>query len=334
MLKDEYNGKVSVIICTYKGSKFLARAIQSVLGQTYDKIELIVVDDNVIGTKDGLETQEVIKGFSGKLVYLQHKTNKNGAAARNTGLKKATGNYICFLDDDDMMLPERISSCVEKLRLSSKCDAVFTDVLCADQNLFPTYKVTVREEGNCYRQVLLNQMFFGTGSNLFFTRKVYETIGLFDESFLRYQDLEYILRFYRLYESTFVPEIYLIKSKNNTDNSLNYEKLKNMNRKFEEKFLDEIESLGYKEKKYFYDVRKKNLYIASLLEPGNKYINKNWIKLSIKDLFLVLLNKSRINNTVLFGFVNKLRIKIKAKKLEKDLPLKVQYFLENNRLKL
>ena len=102
---------VSVIITTYKRAEFLERAIDSVLNQSYKDIEIIVVDDNGLNSPYSIYTQNVMKKYSSndKIKYIQHKTNKNGAAARNTGIQASVGEYITFLDDDDFFLKNRIS---------------------------------------------------------------------------------------------------------------------------------------------------------------------------------------------------------------------------------
>ncbi len=88
--------KVSVIITVYNGEQFIARAIDSVLAQTAKPYELIVIND---GSKDG--TLEVLKRYEGKIRYI---TIPNGGVsnARNTGIKMATGDFVAFLDADDV----------------------------------------------------------------------------------------------------------------------------------------------------------------------------------------------------------------------------------------
>ena len=95
---------VSVIIPTYKRSKSLNRAIDSVLSQTYPNIEIIVVDDNGKGSKYQLETEKSLEKYikTDKIKYIIHDVNRNGSAARNTGFKHSRGEYINFLDDDDV----------------------------------------------------------------------------------------------------------------------------------------------------------------------------------------------------------------------------------------
>jgi len=94
---NEKNPTVSVIIPTYNRAHTIGRAIKSVLNQTYQDFEIIVVDD---GSTDN--TEEVVKSFRDKRIrYIQHKKNKGAAAARNTGIKSAKGKYIAFQDSDD-----------------------------------------------------------------------------------------------------------------------------------------------------------------------------------------------------------------------------------------
>ena len=108
--------KVSVIIPTYRGEKYLYRSLKTVLSQNYKNIEIIVVDDNGINTISQKKTQEIVSGFhDDRIIYITHKKNSNGAASRNTGIRAAKGDFVCFHDDDDLMLPNRIVKCVKAL---------------------------------------------------------------------------------------------------------------------------------------------------------------------------------------------------------------------------
>ncbi len=92
----------SIILTTYNRSQFLPRAIGSVLQQTFTDFELIIVDDHSTDN-----TQQVVAEFSdNKIIYIQQPRNQGVSAARNAGIQKAKGEYICFLDDDDEYLPE------------------------------------------------------------------------------------------------------------------------------------------------------------------------------------------------------------------------------------
>jgi len=95
---------VSVVIPTFNSSKYLKEAVESVLSQTYPHLELIVVDD---GSTD--ETREaLVPFFSDHRVRYFYQENKGGAAARNLGIREARGEFIAFLDHDDVWLPEKI----------------------------------------------------------------------------------------------------------------------------------------------------------------------------------------------------------------------------------
>lgn len=122
------NPKVSIIIPTYKRSEYLERAIESVLNQTYSNIEIIVVDDNDPKSHYREETEKKMEKYTDiqKVVYIKNKENLGGALARNEGIFKATGDYVTFLDDDDIYLPKKIEVQLDYM-LKNDCDLTFTD---------------------------------------------------------------------------------------------------------------------------------------------------------------------------------------------------------------
>lgn len=99
------NEKVSVIIPAYNAEKYLVECIDSVLNQTHKDVELVVVND---GSKDG--TKNILEGYESKYFNIQvvHTANGGVSRARNIGLAHATGNYIMFLDSDDLLVPNAI----------------------------------------------------------------------------------------------------------------------------------------------------------------------------------------------------------------------------------
>lgn len=110
------DSKVSVVIPSYNNSSSIRKCIKSVLNQSIDAYEIIVVNDGSIDN-----TSEVLKKFGNKIIYLEQ-TNQGQGAARNTGLKAATGEYIAFLDSDDYWLPDFLKTTV--LFLDNHPDAV------------------------------------------------------------------------------------------------------------------------------------------------------------------------------------------------------------------
>jgi glycosyltransferase involved in cell wall biosynthesis len=112
---------VSVIIPTYGRPNLLLRAINSVLNQSYQNIEIIVVDDNNKDSINRKETEDVLKGLIAekKIIYKKMDKNSGGAIARNFGVKFSKGELICFLDDDDEFLPCKIKLQVNKFLKSN-----------------------------------------------------------------------------------------------------------------------------------------------------------------------------------------------------------------------
>lgn len=102
--------KVSVIIPTYKRSEFLERAIDSVLNQSYSNIEVIIVDDNDPSSNYRYDTEKKMLRYqeNSKVKYTKNNNNLGGALSRNEGIFKASGDFITFLDDDDIYLPDKI----------------------------------------------------------------------------------------------------------------------------------------------------------------------------------------------------------------------------------
>jgi len=113
------NSSVSVIIPVYNGERFLREAIQSVLDQTYRPSELIVVDD---GSDD--QSAQIAKSF-GPLVELLSQPNRGPGEARNAGIRKASGEFLAFLDADDIWLKDKLEKQMAEFSGDNFIDAVF-----------------------------------------------------------------------------------------------------------------------------------------------------------------------------------------------------------------
>lgn len=108
---------VSIIITTYKRSDFLEEAITSVLNQTYNDIEVLVMDDNDENSSYSLEVKNKVRTINQKdkrVHYYSMGRNGGAVRARNTGVAKAKGEFINFLDDDDLLLAQKIEKQIEK----------------------------------------------------------------------------------------------------------------------------------------------------------------------------------------------------------------------------
>lgn len=295
--------KVSVIIPTYSRPQNLLRAINSVLNQTYQDIEIIVVDDNGKDTPCQVETEKCIKELidTNKITYIKHDVNKNGSAARNTGLKVCTGDYYTFLDDDDYLYPQKIEKQIQALQKNRDCDMVYCGYEKKGDNDVILSRRSPREKGNLQLSLLKKSWGFGSGSNPLFTKAVYEKIGLFDETYLRHQDLEYMVRAFRYFNICVVPDILLTKYVNSNSVRPDIKKYEKIKDKFLADFSKDIEKYGTKERN---KVFRNNWYEMALMAIGNDkklglhYVVKanSYTILSVKQIFkfayYVLFDKS------------------------------------------
>ena len=211
------NPLVSVIIPTYARPDNLCRAIESVLNQTYSPIEIIVVDDNGKGTTFQRETEEILKPYisNHKITYLIHEINKNGSAARNTGFRASKGDFINFVDDDDTLAPQKIELQVKKLL--EKPDE-FGACYCWRRTVRNGKVVKIcrfSDEGDLRDQLMMRTLYFNTTAILF-RRKTIDFLSGFDDSFIRHQDWELLMRMFRNYKIVVVKG-YPLMDKNLSD---------------------------------------------------------------------------------------------------------------------
>jgi glycosyltransferase involved in cell wall biosynthesis len=109
---------VSVIVATYRRESVLAKALLSLENQTYESIQIVVVDDNADNVWNQ-KVNDIICGINEslekKIVYIKNETNQGSAETRNIGIRSAIGDYVCFLDDDDIYLPNKIRNQIEHM---------------------------------------------------------------------------------------------------------------------------------------------------------------------------------------------------------------------------
>lgn len=123
MKRDLHDKKVSVIIPTYNRATFIPNAVKSIVDQNYDNLEIIIVDD---GSTD--DTQAVVNALRYKntnINYYQNTRSKGPSGARNTGILMSSGDYLAFLDSDDVWLSDHLSNGLRILNEHPDIDAVF-----------------------------------------------------------------------------------------------------------------------------------------------------------------------------------------------------------------
>lgn len=239
------NPEISVIIPTFGRNKELKRAIDSVVSQTYENIEIIVVDDNDPDSEYRLSTEKIMAEYSDKrIVYLKHEKNKNGAAARNTGIRSAKGEYIAFLDDDDAFLPQKLEKQLDFLISRPDIDGAY----CWYERENPH---TPEKEGDLSLEILSCIETAPTPS-LFLKKKDLTEIGGFNESFHRHQDFDLLLRYFKKRKIAPVKEILLKIGRSDGKNHMHGLKLEKLKIQFLDTFKSEINSYNSKQKRFIY----------------------------------------------------------------------------------
>ncbi len=234
---------ISIIIPTYNQRGFLTGAINSALSQSYQDVEVIVVDDNNPDTEARIKTEKLMTAYADnpKVRYIKHEHNKNGSAARNTGFRASKGDFIAFLDDDDYWDAQKLERQVTYLQEHPQFDAVYC-YLIVNGAKNPNHCL----EGNIVKEYLMNYVSLQTSAMLF-TRKAVTTINGFDESFRRNQDYEFLIRFFFAgMQIGCVPE-YLSYMNSVGGNRLSGEKLNELREKFLSTFDEQLNVLDRQE---------------------------------------------------------------------------------------
>jgi glycosyltransferase involved in cell wall biosynthesis len=203
LLTSSFMPLVSVVIPTRNRVEFLPTALRSVLDQTFQDFEIIVVDD---ASTDA--TPELRQEFhDSKIHWLRHDRPRGGAAARNTGIAHSRGEYIAFLDDDDEWYPDKLARQMEvMLGSESQVGAVYTGYVIVDRTsgsvrgrMIPT------QRGNLHNKLLESNP-IGGASSVLLKRAVLEKVGLFDESLPSFQDRDLWIRISREFHFDYVQD--------------------------------------------------------------------------------------------------------------------------------
>ncbi|MGU3228555.1 glycosyltransferase family 2 protein [Vibrio cholerae] len=181
------NTLVSVVIPVYNRAHLISRTLNSVLNQTHKRLEVIIVDDC---SNDSSELVKEIEKFSDlNIKYIRHEVNKHGGGSRNTGIDAASGEYIAFLDSDDVWMPEKIQDCIVEI-IKSKVDFVFGQLnVLKEKKILPTRGLNSGERLSDY--ILLNGGTIQT-STIFIKSDVAKKVR-FDDNLKRFQDYDFVV---------------------------------------------------------------------------------------------------------------------------------------------
>jgi glycosyltransferase involved in cell wall biosynthesis len=193
---------VSIIIPVFNRALMIREALESVLNQTYQDWEAVIVND---GSTD--DTSEIVKACmrqDSRLNLIEHDKQKGAQAARNTGIRSARGAWIAFLDSDDRWLPHSLEARLTRMQKGS-CQVVHSDcyVQSSGSNNLDRFGVPSLE-GQVYNELLRRPgpMFQG----LLVSTKALTHIGLLDETIVSYQEWDTTIRLAKHYPFGFVLE--------------------------------------------------------------------------------------------------------------------------------
>lgn len=192
---------VSVVIPTYERQEYLRGAIQTALGQTYDPIEVIVVDD---GSSEPY-ADRIVSEFPESVICITHDRNKGLSAARNTGIEAANGEYIAFLDDDDRWHKDKIARQVSTLSENKEAGLATCLVVALTPDNEIVHCETDAPSGDCSESMLIGNQ-IGTPSRVLVRQECFDDIGVFDESLPTKQDWDFYIRLCQKWNITAVED--------------------------------------------------------------------------------------------------------------------------------
>lgn len=230
---------VSIIIPVYNGSNYVVEAVESALAQTYDAIEVIVIND---GSNDDGKTRDVLRPYFNRIKYIE-KANGGVASALNEGIKNMSGEYFAWLSHDDIFENNKIKIQMEDIEKCGDSERISVmNYIFFDENSkkemhtdFQKYYPRERIENSIFL-LLWGELHF---SSLLFHKNHFKRVGLFDENLMTAQDNEFIFRLLRgqklLFNCDYASRVRLHEE---SGTSTNKNTLNNENSKMYQKFLE------------------------------------------------------------------------------------------------
>ena len=218
---------VSIVMPTYNCAAYLPESIESILAQTYDAYEIVVIDD---GSSDN--TKLVLEPYSEKIRYIDLGRNEGLPTARNLGIQSAKGEYVAFLDADDIWMPEKLKMSIDQFLKNPDAGMVYSKHINIDsKSQFLEGKIRrTLPSGNIFLQLFFEQNFI-ICSSVVVRKEVFNKTALFDFELENCQDWDMWLRIAFYYKAIGI-DVPLVKYRHsskslskNRDNVLKYQKV-------------------------------------------------------------------------------------------------------------
>lgn len=283
------NPKVSIVMSSYNHTPYVKEAIESAVHQTYDNIELIVIDD---GSDDNspilLKELQEKYGF-----HLELRTNHGLVPTLNYALKNlVTGKYVCILDSDDYWALDKVSKQVSMMEANTNCGLCHTPVYFIDKNsqIISDYNQPTKKEGYIFEELLMGKTNIADGGVMVPTA-IYEEIGYYNEA-IPLEDYQLWFKILAKYPACYLNEhlVYYRVHETNTSND------ENKMLEWEEMVINEWRNhpafakakpeiyLRWFSKYAKYDKMKALKYLSSIIKYPYIYTHKNFYK-GLKRLF-------------------------------------------------
>ena len=302
--------KIDVVIPMFNGEKYIERTLDSLIAQTYAPNKVIIVDDGSIDS-----SLQLANNYQSKMPNLTILKNahKGVSAARNAGISASSGEYISFLDCDDFWAPEKLQNQINHLKNHPECAAVFSNCYINNEINHSQYKAEVNSLYEFSPLNILTQRYrvIGSASSICIKRKVFEVVGLFDESLQYGEDYEEWVRVSRAYKICEISnvDVFISKRENSlqTSKGTGYSRFKNATAYFNVwnghlKVL-ETEKRSF-EQLIFPDIAKALVAAPGDLRLFHRYIKENYPEIhkivvpnKFKSLLFIVRNLSRFSAT-------------------------------------
>lgn len=185
---------VSIIVPVYNVEKYLDKCVQSLVRQTYSNLEIILIDDGATDNSGMVCDKWASKDERVKVI---HTENRGLSAARNTGIDNSVGHFLCFVDSDDWIEPDMVSSLVENMSL---CKADISS--CGLKKDYDEQKIVfnkqledkVIEQKQMFHEILCNENVYGYVCNKLFLKEIVNNLR-FDETLFSQEDMDFTMKY-------------------------------------------------------------------------------------------------------------------------------------------
>jgi len=256
---------VSIIIPAYNSARFLRETLDSSLNQTYTRVEVILVND---GSTDN--TPDIVPEYSGRIVYI-NQDNSGLSAARNIGFLASKGEYIVFLDADDVLLPHMIETLLPALLNDPSAGVAYGGYMQMDVNGMQFGGSSMdKTSGMIFRDMIQNVADMPVGS-LIIRRCVFAKSGIFDPMLCQLEDVDMWLRLAYYHKFVFVPEYIFVYRQSENSMSRRWAEREPANRLIIKKWTVILEALNEPKQ---------------LIKPFRKRVRSHRTSQCIQDAFI------------------------------------------------